>query len=67
MLGLGPGVFAALGMMGLLASATNTPLSAAVAAVELFGIGFAPYSAVACAVSSAVAGDKGVYSSQILC
>jgi H+/Cl- antiporter ClcA len=67
LLGLEPGVFAALGTVALLAGATNTPLAAAVAAVELFGLGLAPYSAVVCAISYAVTAGKGIYSSQILC
>lgn len=58
--------FAAMGLVGLLAGATNTPLASSIMAVELFGPAIAPYAAVACVVSFLMAGYRSVYPSQVL-
>jgi H+/Cl- antiporter ClcA len=65
-LGLDPAVFAAIGMVSLLAGAANTPISASIMAVELFGPALAPYAAVACVISFLMTGHRSVYPSQIL-
>jgi len=64
--GLTPNVFAAIGMVSLLAGAANTPISASIMAVELFGPQVAPYAAVSCVISFLMTGYRSVYPSQIL-
>jgi H+/Cl- antiporter ClcA len=59
-------VFAAMGMVSLLAGAANTPISASIMAVELFGPTVAPYAAVACVISFLMTGHRSVYPSQVL-
>jgi len=66
LLSLDPGTFAAIGMVSLLAGASNTPIAASIMAVELFGPAIAPYSTVACVVSFLMTGHRSVYPSQIL-
>ncbi len=65
-LGLDPGVFAAIGMVSLLAGAANTPIAASIMAVEIFGPVVAPYAAVACVISFMMTGHRSVYPSQVL-
>ncbi|HCV43098.1 MAG TPA: voltage-gated chloride channel [Bacteroidetes bacterium] len=64
--GLDKATFAAIGMVSLLAGATNTPLAASIMAVELYGPSVAPYATVACVVSFLMTGHRSVYPSQIL-
>ena len=64
--GLDKATFAAIGLVGLLAGATNTPIAASIMAMELFGPQIAPYAAVACVVSFLISGHRSVYPSQIL-
>jgi H+/Cl- antiporter ClcA len=64
--GLDVATFAGLGLVGLLAGAANTPISASIMAVELFGPKLAPYAAVACVVSFLMTGHRSVYPSQVL-
>lgn len=64
--GLSPSVFAAIGMVSLLAGAANTPISASIMAVEIFGPQIAPYAAVACVISFLMSGYRSVYPSQVL-
>lgn len=59
-------VFSAIGMVSLLARAANTPISASIMAVELFGPQLAPYVAVSCVISFLMTGHRSVYPSQIL-
>jgi H+/Cl- antiporter ClcA len=61
-----PAIFAAIGMVSLLAGAANTPISASIMAVELFGPAVGPYAAVACVVSFLMTGHRSVYPSQVL-
>jgi H+/Cl- antiporter ClcA len=65
-LGFDARVFAAIGMVSLLAGAANTPVSASIMAVELFGPEVAPYAAVACVISFLMTGHRSVYPSQVL-
>ncbi|PKL75033.1 MAG: voltage-gated chloride channel [Candidatus Melainabacteria bacterium HGW-Melainabacteria-1] len=60
------GFFAALGMIGLLAGATNTPIASAVLAMELFGAELAPFAAAVATVSFLIVGYRSVYPSQVL-
>lgn len=66
LLGFDPGLFAALGMVALLAAAANAPIAAAVMAIELFGAGIGPYAALAAIVSFLMVGHRSVYGSQLL-
>lgn len=59
-------LFAAIGMVAVLAGATNTPISASIMAVELFGPAIVPYAALACVVSFLMTGHRSVYPSQVL-
>ncbi len=65
-LGLDTAVFAAIGMVSLVAGAANTPISASIMAVELFGPAVAPYAAIACVISFLMTGHRSVYPSQVL-
>ncbi len=64
--GLDPAIFSAIGMVSLLAGAANTPISASIMAVELFGPSVGPYAAVACIISFLMTGHRSVYPSQVL-
>jgi len=66
LLGLDMQVFAAIGMVALLAGAANTPISASIMATELFGPQVAPYAAIACVISFLITGHRSVYPSQVL-
>jgi len=65
-LGLDKATFGAIGLVGLLAGAANTPIAASIMAMELFGPKIAPYAAVACVVSFLISGHRSVYPSQVL-
>ncbi len=65
-LGYDLAVFSAIGMVSLLAGAANTPISASIMAVELFGPAVAPYAAIACVISFLMTGHRSVYPSQVL-
>jgi H+/Cl- antiporter ClcA len=64
--GLESTIFSAIGMVSLLAGAANTPISASILAIELFGASVAPYAAVSCVISFLMTGHRSVYPSQIL-
>jgi H+/Cl- antiporter ClcA len=65
-LGFDVAVFSAIGMIALLAGAANTPISASIMAIELFGPAIGPYAAVACVISFLMTGHRSVYPSQVL-
>jgi H+/Cl- antiporter ClcA len=58
--GLDVSMFSAIGMVALLAGGANTPISASIMAVELFGPAVAPYAAVACVISFLMTGHRSV-------
>ncbi len=64
--GFDPAIFSAIGMVSLLAGAANTPISASIMAVELFGAQVAPYAAGASIISFLMTGHRSVYPSQVL-
>ncbi len=64
--GLDLSLFSAIGMVSLLAGAANSPISASIMAVELFGPEVGPYAAVACIISFLMTGHRSVYPSQVL-
>ncbi len=65
-LGFNLSIFAAIGMVALVAGAANTPISASIMAIELFGPAVGPYAAVACVISFLMTGHRSVYPSQVL-
>jgi len=64
--GLDPPTFAALGLVAVLAGAANTPIAAAIMALEVFGPSLGPHAAVACVISFLMTGHRSVYPSQVL-
>ncbi|HTO94382.1 MAG TPA: chloride channel protein [Bacteroidota bacterium] len=66
LIGIDPATGAALGMVGALAGCANTPISASVMSIELFGAALSPYAAITCIVSFLLVGHRSVYPSQIL-
>ncbi len=64
--GLDRATFAAIGLVALLAGAANTPIAAAIMALEMFGPKLGPYAAVACVISFLMTGHRSVYPSQVL-
>ena len=64
LIGLDPGFAAALGLVSLFCGAVNCPIASIFLSIELFGAGGIVYFAVACAVSFALSGYFGLYSSQ---
>jgi H+/Cl- antiporter ClcA len=64
--GLDSSTFSAIGLVTLLAGAANTPISASIMSVELFGPNIAPYAAIACVISFIMTGHRSVYPSQLL-
>jgi len=64
--GLDVSIFSSIGLVALLAGAANTPISAGMMAVEMFGPAIAPYAAIAAVLSFLMTGHHSVYPSQIL-
>jgi len=64
--GLDRATFAAIGLVAILAGAANTPIAAAIMALELFGPALGPYAAVACVIAFLMTGHRSVYPSQVL-
>lgn len=57
-------LMAALGFVAVFGGAANTPISATLMAMELFGAEIAPYAAIASVVSYLCSGQSGIYHSQ---
>jgi len=57
--------FAAIGLVSVLAGATNTPIASSIMAIELFGPQIAPYAAMSCVISYFMTGHRSVYPSQV--
>ncbi|MBG90249.1 MAG: voltage-gated chloride channel [Actinobacteria bacterium] len=64
--GASSAMFAAIGLVSLLAGAANTPLAASILAVELFGPEVAPYATIACIISFLMTGYRSVFQSQVV-
>lgn len=64
LLGLDPAFSAALGLVALFCGAVNCPLASIFLSIELFGADGIIYFAAACAISFALSGYFGLYSSQ---
>ena len=59
-------LFAALGLAGLLAGAINTPLTAVLLTIELFGLPVGAYAIVVCAISFLISGHRSAIPTQLL-
>lgn len=55
---------ASLGFAAVFAAASKTPVACTLMAVEIFGIGVAPYALVVCYVATYLAGSHGIYRAQ---
>ena len=66
LLGLEPGVAAALGLVGLFCCATNSPFASIVLSIEMFGGGNLHMFALMCVICFVLSGHSGLYSSQII-
>lgn len=58
-------LFAAIGLVAMLSASANTPISAIILSIELFGTEIAPYSAIACITGYIISGHQSVYLSQV--
>lgn len=63
-LNLSPSFLAALGLVGVFAGATNTPIASFILGLEMFGSAGAPYLFMSCAISYIFSGHTGIYNSQ---
>ena len=66
LLGLEPGMAAALGLIGLFCCATNSPLASIVLSIEMFGGANLYLFAFTCVICFVLSGRSGLYASQIL-
>ena len=60
------GVFAALGIAGLLAGAVNTPITAVLLSLELFGVQIGTCAMMTCAISFLLSGHRSAIPTQLL-
>ncbi|MBQ3093933.1 MAG: chloride channel protein, partial [Clostridia bacterium] len=65
LLGLDPGVGAAIGLIAVFCGATNCPVASLVLSVELFGSAALLPFALACAICYVLSGNFGLYHAQI--
>lgn len=66
LLGLDPGIAAALGLVGLFCSVTNSPLAAIVLSIEMFGAANLYLFCLTCVICFILSGRSSLYASQIL-
>ena len=66
LLGLDPGLGAAVGMLCVFCGVVNCPLTALLLGCSLFGYSGAPYFFLACAISYALSGYTGLYAEQTI-
>lgn len=66
LLGLDPGIAAALGLIGLFCCATNSPLASIILSVEMFGTANLYLFALVCVICFVLSGTGGLYASQII-
>lgn len=65
LLGMDPGYAAALGLVGLFCAVTNSPITAIVLSVEMFGCNNVHVFGLICVIVFVLSGKWGLYSSQI--
>jgi len=63
---ISPSLLAALGLLAVFGSATNTPIATIVLGIELFGINALPFYIISVLISYYTLGHHGIYSSQII-
>ncbi|MCM8785593.1 MAG: chloride channel protein [Candidatus Omnitrophica bacterium] len=66
LLGMDKKTVSAIGLVSVLAGATNTPIASSIMAIELFGSKIGPYAAISCIVSFLITGTRSIYPSQII-
>ena len=66
LLGIDPGLSAALGLVGLFCCATNSPLASVVLSIEMFGGANVQLFALVCVICFVLSGHSGLYASQII-
>ncbi len=66
LLGLDPGIAAALGLVGLFCCATNSPMASIVLSIEMFGGANLYLFALICVICFVLSGNSGLYASQII-
>lgn len=66
LLGLEPGIAAALGLVGLFCCATNSPFASIVLSIEMFGSTNLYLFAFVCVICFVLSGNSGLYASQII-
>ncbi|MHB8173505.1 MAG: chloride channel protein [Nitrospirota bacterium] len=64
--GFDPATFAAIGVAAVLAGTANTPISAGILAMELFGVRMGTWAATASVVSYLMVGNRSIHASQIV-
>ena len=65
LLGLDPGIAAALGLVGLFCCATNSPVASIVLSIEMFGSANLYAFALVAVLCFVLSGNTGLYASQI--
>lgn len=66
LLGLDPGIAAALGLVGLFCCATNSPFASIMLSIEMFGGANLYLFALVCVICFVLSGNSGLYASQII-
>lgn len=66
LLGVDPGVSAALGLIGLFCCVTNSPLASIVLSMEMFGSTNLYLFALVCVICFVLSGHSGLYASQVI-
>lgn len=66
LLGIDPGIAAALGLVGLFCCATNSPFASIVLSIEMFGGANLYLFALICVICFVLSGNSGLYASQII-
>lgn len=66
LIGLDPGMAAALGLVGLFCSVTNSPIAAIFLSIEVFGSVNVTIFAFVCVIAFVISGNWGLYASQII-
>lgn len=66
LLGLDPGIAAALGLVGLFCCVTNSPITAVILSIEMFGSANMYLFAFVCVIAFVISGNWGLYASQII-
>lgn len=65
-IGLDPGFAAALGLVGLFCSVTNSPFASIILSIEMFGAANMQLFAFTCVIAFVISGNWGLYASQII-